>query len=45
MKDYFYKQYQRAKLHFQNLRSKAVVRMANLAKRRDPSHYRAEKKK
>jgi len=45
MKDYFSKKYQKAKLHFQNFRSKAVVRMANLAKRLDQSHQKDEKKK
>lgn len=39
------KKYQRAKLHFQNLRSKAIVRFWNLAKRLDQSHSKNEEKK
>ena len=45
MKEYLSKKYQKAKLHFQNFRSKAVVRMANLAKRLDPKTMKEEKKK
>ncbi len=45
MKDYFSKKYQRAKLNLQNFRSKAVVRMSQLAKRLDQSHSKNEKKK
>jgi len=45
MKDYISKKYQKAKSHFHNLRSKVIVRMANLAKRLDQSHSRDEKKK
>jgi len=45
MKERFFKKYQRAKLNFQNLRSKAVVRFWNLAKRLDRSHSKDEKKK
>lgn len=45
MKEYFSKKYQKARLHFQNFRSKAVVRFANLAKRLDQSHSKNEKKK
>ena len=44
-KEYFSKKYQRAKLNFQNFRSKAVLRVSNLAKRLDQSHSRDEKKK
>ncbi len=45
MKDYLSKKYQRAKLNFQNFRSKAVIRMSQLAKRLDQSHSKDEKKK
>jgi len=45
MKEYFSKKYQRAKLNFENFRSKAVVRFFNLAKRLDQSHSKDEKKK
>ncbi len=45
MKEYLSKKYQRAKLNFQNFRSKAVVRTWNLAKRLDQSHSKDEKKK
>lgn len=45
MKKYFSKKYQRAKLNFQNFRSKAVIRMFQLAKRLDQSHSKKEKKK
>lgn len=44
-KEYFSKKYERAKLNFQDLRSKTVVRISNLAKRLDQSHSRDEKKK
>ncbi len=45
MKEYFSKKYQRAKLNFQNFRSKAVIRMSQLAKRLDQSHSKDEKRK
>lgn len=45
MKEYLSKKYQKAKLHFQNFRSKAVIRLSNLAKRLDQSHSKDEKKK
>lgn len=45
MKEYFSKKYQRAKLNFQNFRSKAAIRLQNLAKRLDQSHSKNEKKK
>lgn len=45
MKEYLSKKIQRAKLSFQNFRSKAVIRVYNLAKRLDQSHSKKEKKK
>jgi len=45
MKEYLSKKYQRAKLNFNNFRSKVVVRIYNLAKRLDQSHSKSEKKK
>ena len=45
MKEYLSKKIQRAKLNFQNFRSKAVVRISNLAKRLDQSHSKDETKK
>lgn len=45
MKEYLSKKYQRTKLNFQNFRSKAVVRVWNLAQRLDQSHSKNEKKK
>lgn len=45
MKDYLSKKFQKAKLHFENFRSKAVVRFANMAKRLEPKTMKEEKKK
>jgi len=45
MKEYLSKKIQRAKLNFQNFRTKIIVRMSNLAKRLDQSHSKDEKKK
>lgn len=45
MKNYISKKIQRAKLNFQNFRSKTIVRVFNLAKRLDQSHSKDEKKK
>lgn len=45
MKDYFYKKFQKAKLHFANIGVKSIVRVWNLAKRLDPKQMRKEKKK
>lgn len=45
MKRYLSKKIQKAKLHFDNFRSKAVTRAFNLAKRLDQSHSKNEKKK
>ena len=45
MKKYLSKKYQRAKLNFQNFRSKTIFRLFNLAKRLDQSHSKNEKKK
>jgi hypothetical protein len=45
MKDYLSKKYQRAKINFKNFRSKAVLRISNLAKRLDQSHSKDERKK
>ena len=45
MKEYLSKKYQRAKLNFDNVRSKAVIRFHNLAKRLDQSHSKKEAKK
>jgi len=45
MKDFISKKFQKAKLHFDNLRSKMVVRNWNLAKRLDQSHSKGETKK
>jgi hypothetical protein len=45
MKKYFSEKYKMVKSNFQNLRSKTVIRMSNLAKRFDPSHRKDEKKK
>lgn len=45
MKDYFFKKYQKAKLHFQNARQKLIVRGWGLAKRLDQSHSKNEQKK
>ena len=45
MKEYFSKKYQKAKLHFENFRSKAVTRVFNQAKRLDQSHSKNEPKK
>jgi len=47
MKDYFSKKYQKAKLYFDNARTKAVVRVWNLATRLDPKQNKnkGEKKK
>ena len=44
-KEYLSKKYQRARLNFKDLRSKAVVRLANLAKRMDLGHQKPQKKK
>ncbi|MEK7124682.1 MAG: hypothetical protein AAB877_03335 [Patescibacteria group bacterium] len=45
MKDYFNKKYQKAKLHFENFKTKASTRTWNLAKRMDLGHKKGEKKK
>jgi len=45
MKKYISKKYERAKLNFENFRSKVVTRTWNLAKRLDQSHSKDEKKK
>ncbi len=45
MKEYFSKKFARAKLHFQNLHQKTVVRAWNLAKRLRPQQIRRDKKK
>jgi len=45
MKQYFDKNFQRAKLHFDNLRSKVVTRVWNLAKRLDKFGKNRDKKK
>lgn len=44
MKEFLSKKYQKAKLHFQNFRSK-IIRVANIAKRLDQSHSKNENKK
>jgi hypothetical protein len=45
MKEYLSKKIQRAKLNFQNFRSKAVVRISNLAKRLDQNDETKKDKK
>lgn len=45
MKDYFSKKYRTSRLYLENFRSKAVVRMFNLAKRLDQSHSKDETRK
>ena len=45
MKEFFNKKYQRAKLNFDNLRSKSILRVYNLAKRLDLGHTKREAKK
>ena len=47
MKKYLTKKYQNAKLYFDNARTKAVIRVWNLATRLDPKQNRnqGEKKK
>jgi len=45
MKKYFQKNLQKAKLHFDNFKSKIINRTWNLAKRLDQSHIKREKKK
>lgn len=45
MKEYISKKYQRAKGDFQNFRSKAVVRLSNLAARLDQGRSKDETKK
>jgi|GEM_PF-1760335 len=45
MKEYFSKKYQKARLHFENFRSKSVLRVYNLAKRLDLGHTKREAKK
>ena len=45
MKKYFSQKAQKAKLHFENFRSKMVTRAWNIAARLDQSHSKDEKKK
>jgi len=45
MKQYFSKKFQKARMHFENVRSKVVTRVWNLAARLDQSHSRNETKK
>jgi hypothetical protein len=45
MRKYLSKNYQRAKLNLQNFKSRAIIRISNLAKRLDQGHSRDEKKK
>ena len=44
MKEFLSKKFQKAKLHFQNFRSR-ITRVSNLAARLDQSHSKHEKKK
>jgi len=45
MKEYLSKKYQRAKLNFENVRQKTIVRVWSLAKRLEQNHSKNETKK